>query len=241
MLSNWYHNRWESQARFDQARRAKELDGARYPGREWRRGHGDQAAESQGLQKNNTLYPLRDQTPTRSNRVKVCTERRPGELYPHPGDNSEEWPGVSASHCELSKLPSFRSGGTPNCDGSMEYVWGQLSRRVDLDRVFRVMLDAPEAFEDVRPTGAGECLYKSTVWTDMNPYHVRGRALLLGRKIRLFARSSPAVRPQFARSSPADRPQFAISSPSVRQQFASSSPSVRPQPGRMSMYFKELN
>ncbi len=107
-----------------------------------------------------------------------ATGKREGEHWPHPGDTEDKWPGVSASHCEVREPPLFSSGGISGQGENASYVWMPLARRVDLDRVFHAMMEHPQMFENVRPTGEGGFLYKNNPWAHMNPYHIRVSALL---------------------------------------------------------------
>ena len=73
--------------------------------------------------------------------MKTQTKRAIGEMWPRLGDVGELRPGVSASviHPAGAPHPGFTSGGF---DVESSQPWMPLARRVCLDRVLHVMLEA---------------------------------------------------------------------------------------------------
>ena len=155
-VAEWYSKTYALQESRDVAIAAMEEDVARHPGREWRRGRGEQAAKASGFPEGQTMYPEHEEKPKKSRRKITTSELRDGELYPHPGHVGSEWPGVSASHCTFGIQPVIVRGG---CRASDQHYWVPLARRVDLDRVFNALSEST-SFPEVRATGSGGRLYK---------------------------------------------------------------------------------
>ena len=172
-MATAYNTFWDKQLEADKNTADQDKDTNRHPGREWRRGDGLAAASAAGLQGGPaprlyrtqlTVDPPEEHKVGRSSkhRVKAQTERAAGEKWPHPGDVGELRPGVSASviHPAGAPHPGFTSGGI-GAEGSQP--WMPLARRVCLDRVLRVTLEATRRFASVRPEGSNGNLYKVSV------------------------------------------------------------------------------
>ena len=103
--------------------------------------------------------------------MKTQTKRAIGEKWPHPGDVGELRPGVSASviHPAGAPHPGFTSGGF-GVESSQP--WMPLARRVCLDRVLHVMLEATSLFASARAEGSTGKRLKVEPWNHMNPYHI---------------------------------------------------------------------
>ncbi|MCP4239079.1 MAG: hypothetical protein GY772_00790, partial [bacterium] len=160
--------------------------------RKWRRGEADKVGTFK-------IYPHdRPGTPgevprksARQNRHLDTVQR--DELYPAPADpvmhafrGDSERPGFLAG-CSYGQMQGLRpdSPRMPQLDGGRDiaddsnYAWAPLARRVDIDRIFRVILDS-EWFTSVGPCGSLGQRWKINPWSHMSPCKI---AVAIGNRI----------------------------------------------------------
>ena len=118
----------------------------------------------------------------------MADKTRKGELYPGPDDDmmptfagEQERPGFLAG-CSYGKvgtnewepqhacMPQLHLAFDEDVDSS-NYAWVPLARRVDIDRVYRVIKDS-NWFQEVEATGDSNQVFKKIPWTHMSPYRV---------------------------------------------------------------------
>ena len=126
--------------------RRRRADPQLNPGREWRKGKGEECAAAASNTPGQVLYQGGYAPRNGTHRVGYGTDVRPGELYPHPGDPIELWPSVFAGYRD--QRAKFVSGGFKAPGGGHYFM--PLHRRLDLDRVLVLMDQANDIFTNVR-------------------------------------------------------------------------------------------
>ena len=142
-MATAYKNIWDKQLQAEKKAAEQDKDPNRHPGRDWRLGRVRGAIPPDELEVGRPS----------NQRMKTQTQRAVGEKWPNPGHTGELRPGVSASviHPAGAPHPGFTSGGF--CVEGPQ-PWMPLARRVCLDRVLHVMLEATSLFASARAEGS---------------------------------------------------------------------------------------
>ena len=190
-IPKWYENMYEEKVWKPRQELIRLNDPSRNPARTWRLG---MATQVFGASPRYQYYPggeIGRQIPrsSTSKRMGVTADAiRTGELYMAPADESAsaslfskaiEEPGVFAGFSAVHNLPNIEADW-PVKSG---YTWCPLRVRMDLDRVYRMVV-ASGSFTNVRPYGSGGGPFKEKPWEHMSPYKIamewRGASFQVG-------------------------------------------------------------